>query len=83
MQGKISIDIIRKKKKTIITISNNGGNTSPKVFERMFEPYFTTKFEDKGTGIGLYMTKTIIETSMHGEIVAHNIKDGMQFEITM
>jgi len=47
----------------------------------MFEPYFTTKFEDKGTGIGLYMTKMIIENSMGGEIAAKNIDEGVQFTI--
>jgi len=65
-----------------IRISNNGGQASPEVLERMFEPYFTTKFEDKGTGIGLYMTRTIIENNMEGRITAANIQDGVEFSIT-
>lgn len=67
-------------KQNHISIANNGGNASEKVIERMFEPYFTTKFENKGTGIGLYMTKTIIE-SMQGSISVCNTKDGIKFSI--
>ena len=65
-----------------VTLSNNGGPASVEVLERMFEPYFTTKFEDKGTGIGLYMTRAIIENNMQGEIVAANTDDGVAFTIT-
>ena len=83
LQGKITIKMTRKDTKNIIKIYNNGGNASSKVVERMFEPYFTTKFENKGTGIGLYMSKTIIENSMGGSIDAHNKKDGMEFHITI
>jgi signal transduction histidine kinase len=75
-EGKIIVTINEK-----ITIFNNGGNASKEVMERMFEPYFTTKFEDKGTGIGLYMTKTIIENSMTGKIYAKNYEDGVLFGI--
>jgi len=83
LKGEIDITVLKKNQKTLIHIFNNGGNSSLEILERMFEPYFTTKFEDKGTGIGLYMTKTIIETSMNGTITAHNIKEGMQFNITI
>lgn len=83
LKGKIDITISQKNKLILITIFNNGGNASTDILERMFEPYFTTKFEDKGTGIGLYMTKTIIETSMNGAITAQNTAEGMQFNITI
>lgn len=76
-QGKIDITIEQK----AIAIYNNGGFAKTEVLERMFEPYFTTKFEDKGTGIGLYMTKMIIENSMDGEITASNIDEGVKFTI--
>ncbi len=76
-QGKIVIMM----KEDEITIYNNGGIATSEVLDRMFEPYFTTKFEGKGTGIGLYMTRAIIEESMHGEIAARNVKDGVIFTI--
>jgi PAS domain S-box-containing protein len=76
-QGKIAITITED----IISIYNNGGFADIEVLERMFEPYFTTKFEDKGTGIGLYMTKMIIENSMGGEITAQNRDEGVEFMI--
>lgn len=76
-QGKIAITIVED----TIRIYNNGGAADEQVLERMFEPYFTTKFEDKGTGIGLYMTKMIIENSMGGEISAHNRDEGVEFII--
>jgi len=75
--GKIIITISKDK----LTIYNNGGNASDKVLDKMFEPYFTTKFEDKGTGIGLYMTKSIIEKSMNGNISAKNKYNGVIFTI--
>lgn len=74
--GTIKIEI----NKSSIEIRNNGGIASKEVLERMFEPYFTTKFEDKGTGIGLYMTKTIIE-NMQGHIKSFNTQDGVAFLI--
>ena len=76
-QGKIVITM----RGDVVNIYNNGGFANMEVIERMFEPYFTTKFEDKGTGIGLYMTKMIIENSMGGEVSAQNIDDGVQFVI--
>ena len=77
LQGEIRITLGENR----ITLYNNGGSVDEKILERMFEPYFTTKFEDKGTGIGLYMTRTIIENNMGGSIRAKNRKDGIEFTI--
>ena len=80
-----TIKIIVKKQddKLKIEISNNGDNIKNDIIDRIFEPYFTTKFETQGTGIGLYMTKSIIETNMKGKIEVENIKDGVKFIITL
>ena len=49
--------------------------------DRLFESYFTTKHASKGTGIGLYMSKIIIEANMHGFITAENSENGVTFTI--
>jgi PAS domain S-box-containing protein len=76
--GNIDISIEDK----TITIEDNGGGIPKSIMDRVFEPYFTTKEEGKGTGIGLYMTKTIIEDSMSGSIAIKNSKDGARFIIS-
>jgi len=79
------IEISAKKKDdmVIIEISNNGGSIPIDIIDKIFQPYFTTKFETQGTGIGLYMTKTIIETNMKGRIEVMNIEDGVKFIISL
>jgi signal transduction histidine kinase len=57
-----------------ITIKDLAGGIPNDIIEDIFQPYVTTKSEDKGTGIGLDMSKTIIE-KVHGTIEAKNIKD--------
>jgi len=79
----ITIKVTLKDKFSQITLSNNSGVMEEDIMQRVFEPYFTTKFETQGTGIGLYMTKTIIETNMKGKIKVENIEDGVSFEILL
>ncbi|MFP4331705.1 MAG: PAS domain S-box protein [Campylobacterales bacterium] len=66
---------------TIIDIEDNGGGIALEYIDKLFEPYFTTKSEGSGTGIGLYMCKMIVEKSMNGMLSAHNIEDGARFRI--
>lgn len=81
--AKVEVKIDKQEDKVILQIINNCGEASKEVLTRMFEPYFTTKFETQGTGIGLYMSKTIIETNMNGRITAQNIKGGLKFIIIL
>ncbi len=69
--------------KVTVCITDNAKGIDEKIMDRIFEPYFTTKFESKGTGIGLYMSKTIIENHIQGSIRAENIKNGARFIITL
>ena len=64
-----------------ITVQDNGGGIPSEHINRVFEPYFTTKEEGKGTGIGLYMAKVIIEEHMDGRILAENADDGARFSV--
>lgn len=66
-----------------IVIGNNGDQIDEEVIDKVFEPYFTTKSNEDGTGIGLYMTKMIIETNFAGHIQMFNIKDGVETEIVI
>jgi len=50
---------------------------------KVFEPYFTTKAEGQGTGVGLYMSKNIIENHMSGTLSLKNIDKGVEFTITL
>jgi PAS domain S-box-containing protein len=86
--GEINVEIGLKKEHgkryACLRVSDNGFGLNPDVIGRIFEPYFTTKDQGKGTGIGLYMTKMIIEQNMHGTIAASNGKNGgALFEIKL
>jgi len=67
----------------MLIIEDECGGIAQEAINRIFEPYFTTKEQGKGTGIGLYMTKTIIEDSMNGMIVVENTKKGARFIIKL
>jgi len=79
--GMITIRLRITGKITRLSIQDNGGGITIKPIERIFEPYITTKEQNEGTGIGLYMAKLIIEKSMKGKLEAQNKKDGAIFTI--
>ncbi len=68
----IFISSYAKKKNLVIEVYDNAGGIEQSIIDRIFEPYFTTKHQSRGTGIGLYMTKNIIESSLKGHINVQN-----------
>lgn len=81
--GKINIALSKRDDMIIISISDNGGGITPAIIQRIFDPYFTTKPEQEGTGIGLYMSRTIIENRMGGKLTVSNIAEGAEFLIEL
>ncbi|QKJ23225.1 sensor histidine kinase [Poseidonibacter lekithochrous] len=80
-KGQINIDIFNSGNYVQIEINDNGGGIKEKDIKKIFEPYYTTK--EKGHGIGLYMTKIIIEDKMSGLVDVTNKNDGANFIIKL
>lgn len=79
--AKIMINLSVNDEFAILNITDNGGGIEAADINEVFMPYYTTK--EKGTGIGLYMSKIIIEDNMNGSLNVKNEKNGAKFEIKM
>ncbi|QWR77240.1 ATP-binding protein [Candidatus Magnetomonas plexicatena] len=81
--GNIEVSMNMESDKVTVSITDNGGGISERVFNKIFDPYFTTKMQGKGIGMGLYLGKIIIEHKMKGRLYAHNAGDGAVFTIEL
>ncbi|MFX4277513.1 sensor histidine kinase [Aliarcobacter butzleri] len=80
---KIEINIESKGVLSIITIKDNAGGIEEKNLEQIFDPYYSTKDSSKGTGLGLYISKLIIERNMGGDLSVSNNSEGAVFKIVV
>ena len=68
----IQVKFYKEDEKIYITIQDNGGGVEESIIDKVFDPYFTTKHQTQGTGIGLYMCSRIIHEHFNGEIFVQN-----------
>ena len=76
-------ELILDKKYALLEIKDNAGGISKENIDKIFDPYFTTKYKSQGTGLGLFMSKMIIEKSLEGELSHKNCDDGSIFIIKL
>jgi len=79
----IIIESYIKDNKTIIAIQDNAGGIPSDIIDKIFNPYYSTKSEKIGTGLGLYMSKMIVEDHHKGILRVQNIDGGARFEIIL
>jgi two-component system CheB/CheR fusion protein len=80
---KIAISTFEDEYNIIIEICDNAGGIKTDMINKIYEPYFTTKGEASGTGLGLYMSKTIVEKHLKGKIKTINKDQGACFRIIL
>lgn len=80
---KISIRTYKDDKKIYLEIKDNAGGIHATIFDKIFEPYFSTKLSKDGTGVGLCMSKTIVEEHCKGHLHVKNDEEGAVFTICL
>ena len=83
VEAKINILCYEDSKSVYITISDNAGGISEEILHNIFTPYFSTKVDKNGAGLGLYITKTIVEETLDGVLSLKNLENGVEFTIEL
>ena len=79
--ARVIITICSEDDCAVVTIADNAGGIPEEIINKVFDPYFTTKGPQLGTGVGLFMSKTIIEKNMGGRLAVRNTATGAEFRI--
>jgi C4-dicarboxylate-specific signal transduction histidine kinase len=77
----INIDLQKINGEAILSICDNAGGIDENILPKIFNPYFTTKHQSIGTGLGLHIAKMIIEDNMNGYLSVTNKDNGAKFSI--
>jgi signal transduction histidine kinase len=83
LSPRVKIICSHKSDSALVTFKDNGGGIPSEILEKIFDPYFTTKFMSQGTGMGLYISKMIIEKHMGGRILIANDAAGAEVTIEL
>jgi signal transduction histidine kinase len=81
--GRVKINVSTQAGRLRIDLDDNGPGIDAAILQKIFEPYFSTKDEGKGSGIGLYMSKMIVENRMNGQLSASNLGPGARFTVDL
>ncbi len=82
-QKEVTISISSSESGVTIDLCDNAGGIDKHIIDKVFEPYFSTKDNKNGTGVGLYMSKLIVEKHMKGKILVKNHDDGVCFTLLL
>lgn len=79
----LTLELSNNNKNCLISIEDNAGGIKPNILEKIFEPYYSTKSKEEGTGIGLYMSYEIITNHLNGNLYVKNTTSGAKFFIEL
>jgi len=79
----IKIMTYKEGENLVLSVSDNGGGIPKEIRDKIFDPYFSTKIKKNGTGLGLYMSKTIVEKHCGGKLTVANSDEGAVFKILL
>jgi PAS domain S-box-containing protein len=79
----LKLEAFSENDKAVVAITDNAGGIPESIIGKIFDLFFTTRGTKDGTGIGLYMSKNIIEKNMRGKLSAANVDGGAQFRIEL
>ena len=82
-KAEITVDLEEQEDKIIISIEDNAGGVPIDIINKIFDPYFTTKYKSNGTGLGLHMSYKIINKSLNGKLYVKNTEIGAKFFIEL